>query len=124
MSNITTFVEDMIASRLAKQIYVVLVKDDHGKLTLIVDPGLGKPWNTKRKLHAEQVAKECDGMAATIEEAHRLLLKENPFFERSLVDRVQRAAKIKANNLSVNKTTGQILDPHGRPVNENDLGKN
>lgn len=124
MSNVPDSVFDNIASRLAKKIYVVLVKDEKGRLTLIVDPGMNKPWSTKLQKHAEQVAKECDGMAATVDEAHRLLLKENPLFEKSLVDRIERQAKITRHNLSTDKKTGQILDQHGRPINENDLGKN
>lgn len=85
---------DSIAWRLAKTTYVVLVKDDQGKLTLIADPGLGQPWHSRNKRFADQVASECNGMAATYEDAFKLLLKDNPHFEKQLHDRLAQKAKI------------------------------
>lgn len=75
---------DHIAWRIAKTTYVVLMKDSNGKLNLVVDIGMGRPWSSKNKKMADQVASECDGMAATFEEAFKLLIKDNPAYEKDL----------------------------------------
>lgn len=85
---------DSIAWRLAKTTYVVLVKDDQGRLTLIADPGMNQPWHSQNKRFADTVASECDGMAATWEDAFKLLLKDNPKFEHQLHERIAKKAKI------------------------------
>lgn len=116
---------DRVSWRVAKLNYVVVVKDK-GFLNLIVDPGLGKPWSTKQKRHAEKVASECDGMACTFEEALKLLIKENvgseKLFEKHLLDRVKQQAKIKEAQLFKTQS-GVIVDKHGNPINPNDLTK-
>lgn len=75
---------DHIAWRIAKTTYVVLLKDGNGKLNLVVDIGMGRPWSSQNKKRADEVAAECDGMAATYEEAFRLLMKDNPKYEADL----------------------------------------
>lgn len=76
---------------LSKSIYVVLMKDSKGKLTLLADPGMNKPWSSKNKRLADFHAHECDGEARTWGEAFALLLKENPGFEKELIERVAKA---------------------------------
>jgi hypothetical protein len=111
-----------ITGRLAKTIWVILVKDDAGNLTLLADPGLNKPWSIngpnplRNQRVAEFHAKECNGQAATYEDAFRLLLKENPNFEKQLHDRLKKSAKIVESKLFRNNKTGLIVDEHGRPV--------
>lgn len=113
---------DSIANRLGKTMWVVLVKDAKGKLTLLADPGMGMPWHAKgpnplrNQRTAEFHAKECDGMACTWSDAFALLRKENPQFEKQLHDNLKVKARIIENNLRVNKQTGLITDQHGRPV--------
>jgi hypothetical protein len=82
-----------IAWRIAKTTFVIIVKDE-GRLNLIVDPGLNRPWSTKSRKFADTVAKECDGMVATYAEAVDLLMKDNPDYEKMLHDRLAQKAKI------------------------------
>lgn len=112
-----------ITSRLSKRIYVILMKGDDGKLTLLVDTGLNRPWCAnsdnilRNKKLAEFHASECGGMAATYEDAFSLLRKENPNFEKSLVDNLKRKARIVESKLTKDTKTGIIFDKHGRPIN-------
>ena len=71
-----------------KEIYVVLLKNDQGKLDLLADPGLGKPWSSKNKRLADFHAKQNNGEARTCAEAWDILLKANPLFEKDLFDRI------------------------------------
>lgn len=111
-----------ITSRLAKKIYVILMKDDDGKLTLLVDTGLNRPWcaNSENVLRNKKLAEfhahECGGMAATYEDAFSLLKKANPNFEKKLVDNLKRKARIVESSLSKDQKTGIIYDKHGNPV--------
>lgn len=73
----------------SKELYVILMKDDAGRLTLLADPGENKPWYSKNKKLADYHAKECDGEARTWQEAFDLLRKAHPEFEKELCRRVQ-----------------------------------
>lgn len=72
-----------IVDRLAKTTYVVLIKVD-GKTSLILDPGLGKPWRGQGvfgKKRGDDIARDAEahGYKAecrTWEEAFSLLVKE------------------------------------------------
>jgi hypothetical protein len=88
-------------SRIAKNTYVILMKDDQGKLTLLADPGMKRPWSGKSKRLADFHAKQCDGMACTFEEAWKLLIKEYPMFEAELHARLEK---------KLTDTTKTILD--------------
>lgn len=90
-----------IVWRIAKTEYVVVVRDrkqSKSFLNLVIDPSDGKPWHSQNKLRAEDVAKDCDGGVFTLEEAFKLLIKENVgsevAFEKMLVDRVAQQANI------------------------------
>lgn len=73
---------DPIINRLAKTIFVVLYKTKPtprhptGQLTLLTEPGEGTVWSIHNKAVAEHHAKLNNGMAATWEDAYRLLMKE------------------------------------------------
>jgi hypothetical protein len=113
---------DHIANRLAKTTYVIVLKDQQGKLTLLADPGLGRPWSAggpnplRNQKTAEFHAKNCDGMACTWEEAFRLLQKEDPGFEKKLYDQLKTKAKILDAQIFKNQRTGQLIDKHGNPI--------
>lgn len=77
---------------LSDSVYVVLMKDDRGRLTLLADPGMRRPWSSKNKRLADFHAKECDGEARTWGEAFSLLLKAYPGFEKELYERVAKAS--------------------------------
>lgn len=108
---------DHIAARIAKTTYVILLKDNHDRLTLLADPGMSQPWHSRNKKLADYHAKECDGEARTFEDAWKLLLKANPHFEKQLHDRVKVAASQVQESLVSKPQQKQILDEHGRPVN-------
>lgn len=116
---------DMIAWRIAKTTYVILVKHE-GKLNLIVDPGLNRPWSTKNKKYADIVAQEAGGEARTYEDALALLIKDNPGFTKVLHDRIAEkanildAAKAKENAKMIGDVLakGQTVLP---PVPKNDV---
>lgn len=93
---------------LANSIYVVLIKDREGHLTLVAEPGLQRPWSSKNKKFADFIAHEADGMAATWREAFTLLLKENPMFEKQLHERIARNAHMLTDKI--------IVDATGKPV--------
>jgi hypothetical protein len=84
---------DFIIDRLAKTIYVILLRDAKGKLTLLADPGLNRPWSSKNKKLADFHASQCDGEARTYGEAFELLRKEHPDLEKTLTARIAHAAK-------------------------------
>ncbi len=121
---------DHIALRIAKQTFVVLIKGDDGKPNLVVDPGMGRPWSSRNKRFADQVAKECDGEARTWEEAFKIIKKAHPEFERELHARIANAAASASQNLGkaekkvpqvpqvppAQSATPTILDGHGREV--------
>lgn len=82
--------------RIAKTTYVVLVRHQpSGVLTLVKDPGLNKPWSSKNKRRADMVAKDCGGEARTWEDAFNLLRKENPGFEKHLIENLDPMAHLK-----------------------------
>lgn len=81
-----------LIGHLSDSIFVILLKDDRGHLTLLADPGIERPWSSKNRRLAEFHASQCNGMAETWGNAFRLLLKENPNFEKELNERVQRNA--------------------------------
>lgn len=83
--------ESNVLARLSKSIFVILMKDSNGRLTLLADPGMNRPWSSKNKRLADFHAKACDGEARTWSEAFSLLLKENPGFEKELIERVANA---------------------------------
>lgn len=93
-----------ILARLSKSIYVVLMKDSAGNLTLLADPGMNRPWSSKNKRLADFHAKECDGEARPWGEAFSLLLKANPGFEKELIERVSRAKTDITHNIVSNGT--------------------
>lgn len=118
-------------SRIAKSTYVVLMKDDEGKLTLLADPGMQRPWSSRSKQVADFHAKECDGMAETFENAFKLLMKESPGFEKELQARAEKKFTditktfldqnslkhgINTNAKRPDSPDGTILDSSGRPV--------
>lgn len=78
---------------LSQRIYVILMKDEKGRLTLLADPGMNQPWSSKNKRLADFHAKQCDGEARTWAEAFRLLAKDNPGFEKELVERIAKRAQ-------------------------------
>ncbi len=117
---------DQIAWRIAKTTFVILIRGDDGKLTLIVDPGLAKPWSTKQRKFADIVAKECDGMVATLEDALKLLMKEYPDFEGTMWERLEQkqkqhdivkakrqAAMIEQAIMKAGKDPSILIDPKG-----------
>ena len=111
--------------------YVILMKDAAGRLTLLADPGMDRPWSSKNKRLADFHASECDGEARTFEEAWKLLIKEHPTFEKELIERIQKKTTdvtkkiLDANSLkhgiNTNATRpstpdGTILDGSGNAV--------
>ena len=119
---------------LSQRIYVILMKDAQGNLTLLADPGMNQPWSSKNKRLADFHAKQCDGEARTWGEAFALLAKDNPGFEKELVERVaQRAQDFTKTQLDKNSqahgintnghadingnASGTILGPNGKPTN-------
>lgn len=134
MSNIP-FNEQHIAS-LSSRIYVILLKDAQGRLTLLADPGMNQPWSSKNKRLADFHAHQCDGEARTWAEAFALLVKENPGFEKELVERIARRAQdftksqLDKNSLKhgINtnghadlngNSSGTILGADGKPTTNN-----
>lgn len=96
-----------IVHRLAKTTWVVLYKTPPspryptGQLTLLLEPGIGKVWSIHNRAIAELHAKENNGMAATWEEAFRLLTKEygglaqlEDTLMKRIVDAQERNSKI------------------------------
>lgn len=110
---------DEITYRLAKTIYVVLYKQPDGKLNLVPDPGMGKPWSSKNKRFADQVAKEHNGEARTWQEAFDLLRKDDPHFEQRLVDAIQKKQQIVNTKKSLIQNPNTILNQHGKPADSN-----
>lgn len=107
---------DSIIHRLAKTVYVVLYKTKPsprhptGQLTLLIEPGTQKVWSIHNKSVAELHAKENNGMAATWEEAWRLLEKEYGTLSRLEDELMQRAVKAQEAT-----SGGMVLDDKGRP---------
>lgn len=81
-----------IFNRVARTTYVVIGRNSEGRLSLLQDPGMGKPWSSKNKKLADFHAKINKGEARTAEDAFTLLLKDNPNFERDLVARAEAKA--------------------------------
>jgi hypothetical protein len=98
----------------AQTTYVVLLKHQ-GKLTLLVDPGLNRPWSSPNKKFADFQATACDGMAETVENAWALLLKENPLFEKQLVEGLSNQ-QINRNVLTPENDSRNIFGPDGQPI--------
>jgi len=77
------------------------------------------PWSSKNKRYADQVASECDGMAATFEDAFRMLSKENPLFEKELYDKIAQSANIVRgkvrNRTSLPGTPSSFTLPNDKP---------
>ena len=117
---------DMIAWRIARTTYVVVVRNKHGNLDLVPDRGLNRPWSTKLNKLAQTVAQETGGQVCTYEEALKLLLKEYPDFEKWMHKRFeQKQALIDAENakksamIVENVLRGQaVVTP---PVPKNDV---
>lgn len=83
---------DAIAARIARTTYVILLKDDRGRTTLLADPGMGQPWHSGNKRLADFHARECGGEAHTWESAFAILRKEAPDLEKVLYDRAAKRA--------------------------------
>lgn len=79
--------------RISRGTYVILLKDAQGKLTLLADPGMSRPWSSKNRAIAKFHAGECDGEARTWEEAFKLLIKEYPTFEKELIERIAKKSQ-------------------------------
>ncbi len=94
----------------ASSTFVVLMKDQKGRLTLLADPGMDRPWSSKNKKLADFHAKECNGEARTWGEAFSLLQKEYPQFEKELVERIAKKA---------NDVTKDVLDYHAKKAGIN-----
>lgn len=106
-----------IVNRLSKTIYVVLLRDQKGNLTLLMDPGLSRPWSSKNKRLADFHAAQCDGEAHTWESAFSLLRKECPDFEKQLIERVVHGTKEQVTrNLPRVGKTQPFLDSNGNPI--------
>lgn len=79
------FVELKVA-QIAKRTYVILVKDDDGQPTLVVDPGTHLPYKNGNKRVADMFAKMYKGEARTFAEAWDILKKAHPFLEKDLAE--------------------------------------
>ena len=119
----------MIAWRIAKTTYVILLRGDDGKPNLLVDPGLNKPWSTTNKKLADFHASECDGEARTYEDALNILVKANPTFEKVLHENLARKARIldaeqmKRNAAFINDYIKRGSDVRTPEVPKNDVNK-
>lgn len=115
--------------KFTRNTYVILMKDGRGKLTLLADPGMNRPWSSKNKRLADFHASQCDGEARTFDEAWRLLIKEHPAFEKELVERIkkkstdltkkildQHSLQHGINTNAQRNSDGTILDGSGRPA--------
>ena len=107
---------DEITYRLAKTIYVVLYRQPDGRLNLVPDPGMDRPWSNKNKRLADQVAKEHNGEARTWQEAFDLLRKDDPEIEKRLVDAIQKKQQIVNTKKSLIQQPNTILNQHGKPT--------
>jgi hypothetical protein len=133
MSDSIPFNETHIAA-LSQRIFVILLKDEKGRLTLLADPGMNQPWSSKNKRLADFHAKQCDGEARTWAEAFALLAKDNPGFEKELIERVRKRAqdftktaldhksKVKGFNVNPNSSPsdGTLFDGSGNTVRPSD----
>jgi hypothetical protein len=63
-------------TELAKSGTLYVVMDKH-RTTCIKQPGLSKPWSTKRIKHAQSVAKETGGVVETLRKA-TILVASSP----------------------------------------------
>lgn len=106
---------DSAVYRLSRTIYVVLFRQKDGRLNLVPDPGMGKPWSSKNKRMADQVAKEHGGEARTWQEAFDLLKKDDPEFERRLTDAVTKKQQIVNTKKSL-LSPNTLLNQYGKPV--------
>lgn len=73
-------------------IYVILVKDNEGKPTLVVDPGTHLPYKNENKRVADYMAKLHGGEARTWKDAWSILIKAHPTLEKSLLDNLQKVS--------------------------------
>lgn len=105
-----------VANRIAKTHYVILCRDDKGNLTLLMDPGLNRPWFSTNKKYADFQAKACDGEARTYEDAFQLLKKAAPDFEKSIMRHLENAQKQTVKPLSGARDIKPIIDSHGNPT--------
>lgn len=127
MSSSIPFSTDAL-TRFTRGTYVILLKDPQGKLTLLADPGMNRPWSSKNYAVAKFHASECDGEARNFEEAFKLLLKEHPGFEKELLERIARTSQdltktiLDQNSLkhgintNAHSSPGTILDGSGNAV--------
>jgi hypothetical protein len=70
------------------RVFVILVKDDQGKASLLYDPGMKRPWSSENEKLARFHADLCGGEHHTWKSAFTLLQKLNPDFEKHLHDRI------------------------------------
>jgi hypothetical protein len=99
----------------AKTTLVVVLYDQEGKLTLVLDPGLGRPWSTKNEKQAKWMADQVGGEAHTWESAFKLLLKAHPNFEDDLIDRIRRRTTLNVPR-DANRGGPPIVDQGGNPL--------
>lgn len=120
---------DMIAWRIAKTTYVIMLAGDDGKPNLLVDPGLNKPWSTTNKKLADFHASQCNGEARTYEDALNILVKANPTFEKVLHENLAKKARIldaqqmKSNAAFINDYLRRGTDVKTPEVPKNDVNK-
>lgn len=79
---------NQIFNRIAKKTYVVVGKAQDGKLSLLTDPGMSKPWSSTNLRLAQFHASQNNGQAMTAEDAMKALLKSRPEFEDELYKRI------------------------------------
>lgn len=85
-----TSLSEFIAKKtlqVAKTTYVILIRDKAGNATLVVDPGLDRPYSNKNLKLARWMAKQCGGEAVTWAYAYGYLKSVNPNFEEELEKR-------------------------------------
>lgn len=93
--------EAIFTQKKSNSIWVVLMKDDRGKLTLLVDHALHRPWSCENRKLAEFQAKNCNGEARLWKDAWDLLMKEYPNLEKSLVEKLHHDQAVNGiNNLN------------------------
>ena len=79
---------DYLVAKKAKTVYVILLKDDQGRVALLADPGQKLPWHGTNLNLAKFYATSCNGEAHTWQSAFDILKKDNPKFEKDLYERI------------------------------------
>lgn len=92
-----------IFTRVAKKTYVVVGKAPDGKLSLLQDPGLGRPWSSKNLRLAQFHASQNKGQAMTAEDAFSALRKSRPELEDELFKRIEAKSSQFQHDLNVLK---------------------